>query len=60
MGLLGLVGALQEDPARFAALRETARQVAEARFDRRRMMDAYEAAYLAALAAPARPLPSLA
>lgn len=55
-----LVAALQEDPARFAALRETARQVAEARFDRRRMMDAYEAAYLDALAAPARPLPNLA
>lgn len=55
-----LVGALQEDPARFAALRETAREVAEARFDRRRMMDAYEAAYLDTLAASARPLPCLA
>jgi glycosyltransferase involved in cell wall biosynthesis len=40
----------------FATLRTTARQVAQTRFDRRRMMDAYQAAYSDALAQPGRPV----
>ena len=43
------------DPASFATLRESARWVAEARFDRTRMMNAYEAAFRSVLARPARP-----
>jgi glycosyltransferase involved in cell wall biosynthesis len=43
------------DPASFAALRESARWVAEARFDRTRMMNTYEAAFRSVLARPARP-----
>lgn len=55
-----LAAGWRADPPGFAALRETARQVAEARFDRRRMMDAYEAAFLDTLAQPARPVAALA
>jgi glycosyltransferase involved in cell wall biosynthesis len=51
-----LVEGWRSDLAGFAALRDSARRVAEARFDRRRMMDAYEAAYLEFLAQPARPV----
>ena len=43
------------DPASFAALRESARRMAEARFDRTRMMNAYEAVFRSVLARPARP-----
>lgn len=55
-----LAAGWRADAPSFSALRETARQVAETRFDRRRMMDAYEAAYLATLAQPARPVACLA
>lgn len=44
------------DPQRFAALRASAREVAEARFDWRRMMDAYEAAFRHTLSQTARPV----
>lgn len=58
--IAGLVARLRDDPAAFQALRESARRVAEARFDRRRMMDAYEAAYMDTFARPARALATLA
>ena len=54
--IAALLSGWQADPARFAALRQSARRVAEARFDRNRMMDRYEAVYRAVLARPARPV----
>jgi hypothetical protein len=38
------------------SLPTSSRRLAEARFDRQRMMDAYEAAYLETMARPARPV----
>lgn len=49
----------QAEPECFAALRSRARQVAEARFDRVRMMNGYEAVYRDVLARPARPVARL-
>jgi glycosyltransferase involved in cell wall biosynthesis/SAM-dependent methyltransferase len=51
-----LLAGWRQDLESFARLRGTARQVAEARFNRNRMMDAYEAAYRETLARPARPV----
>ena len=58
--IAALLTGWRADPGGFAALRVSARAVAEARFDRRRMMDAYEAAYRDTLARPARPVAVLA
>ncbi len=56
---IALLASWRDDPRSFARMRAGSRAVAEARFDRRRMMDAYEAAYQETLARPARPLASL-
>jgi glycosyltransferase involved in cell wall biosynthesis len=53
------IASWRAEPESFTALRRSARQVAEARFDRVRMMDRYEAVYRDVLARPARPLAGL-
>lgn len=55
-GLLRLVSAWLDDPAGFSRLCQSARTVAERRFDRRRMLDDY-AAVFAGIAVP-EPVPS--
>ena len=52
--IAALLAGWRQDLEGFGRLRASSRQVAEARFDRQRMMDAYEAAYRKTLACPAR------
>ena len=54
--IAALLAGWRQDLGGFARLRATARLVAEARFDRQRMMDAYETAYLETLERTARPV----
>jgi glycosyltransferase involved in cell wall biosynthesis len=54
--IAALLAGWRQDLEGFARLRTSSRRLAEARFDRQRMMDAYEAAYLETMARPARPV----
>ena len=54
--IAALLAGWRQDLGGFARLRATARLVAEARFDRQRMMDAYETADLETLERTARPV----
>ena len=54
--LIDLLSGWRASPERFAALRQSARAVAEARYDRIRMMDRYHAVLTDVLNGPARPL----
>lgn len=54
--IAALLAGWRQDLEEFGRLRVSSRRVAEARFDRQRMMDAYEAAYIETLARPARPV----
>jgi glycosyltransferase involved in cell wall biosynthesis len=51
-----LLAGWRQDLKAFARLRVSARLLAETRFDRERMMDAYETVYRETLARPARPV----
>jgi glycosyltransferase involved in cell wall biosynthesis len=55
-GILMILRELRDDRRRLRELKRSARGVAEARFDRRRMMDDYAAAFSSWAAAPARSL----
>jgi glycosyltransferase involved in cell wall biosynthesis len=55
-----LLSAWRENPDSFKALRKQARQVAEDRFNRERMMDRYHEVVSGVLKGPARPLGTLA
>lgn len=54
--LAGLLAQWRERPEAFGRLRSTTRALAEARFDRDRMMDGYATAFVEWIEAPARPL----